>query len=116
MKIADYIYQRTSGAEAPNSFYYTTMRQLPKAEPKQVWGQRLAILRLITMKTKQLFSIAKLSRLLDVSPTAVSKWLAEGIIEQPEYSGGGALLFSQEQVARIKEVVAKRRGDLPEVR
>ena len=61
------------------------------------------------MEKKRVYSIGELSRLLEVTPTAVRHWLSEGVIEQPELEGGGARLFTQDQVDRIKQVIRERR-------
>ena len=61
------------------------------------------------MEKQRVYSIGELSRLLEVTPTAVRHWLSEGVIELPELEGGGARLFTQDQVDRIKQVIRERR-------
>jgi DNA-binding transcriptional MerR regulator len=61
------------------------------------------------MTMKRVYSIGELARPLNVTPPAVRQWLAAGVIEEPKYEGGGARLFTEEQLARIKVIIAQRR-------
>ena len=58
---------------------------------------------------EKVYSIGELARELGVTGPAVRAWLNNGIIEQPQLEGGGAQLFTEEQVDRIKKTITERR-------
>ncbi len=58
---------------------------------------------------EKLYNLSEIGRAMNVTPGSVSVWLRNGIIPQPKYEVGNALVWTPQQLGQIKKTITARR-------